>query len=125
MNKYIFDENNGLWYELIGDYYFPCLAVPTEEKQSIGVWGQRHKRYLKEYRPALYSALLLSGRLNDYLADMNQQAQEQFDSIIQKMAEAQGITEGLKATDQIKWVGLMNNICSVAVEIINREIIYT
>lgn len=71
MDKYILDENNGLRYKLTGDYYFPCLAVPAEEEQPIGIWGQRHKRYLKEYRPALYNALLLSGRLNDYLADMN------------------------------------------------------
>lgn len=125
MDKYIFDENNGLWYELAGDYYLPCLTVPTEEEQFVGVWGQQHERYLKDCRPALYNALLLSGRLNGYLADINQQAQEQFDSIIWKMAEAQGITEVLKATDQIKWAGLMNNICSVAAEIINKEIIYT
>ncbi len=75
MDKYIFNENNGLWYELVGDYYFPCLAVPAEEEQPVGVWGQRHKRYLKEHRPALYNALLLSGKLDSYLADIDQQAQ--------------------------------------------------
>lgn len=93
MDKYIFNETNGLWYELIGDYYFPCLTVPAEEEQLVGVWGQQHKRYLKEYRSALYNALLLSGKLNGYLADIDQQAQELFDSIIQQMTQSQGICE--------------------------------
>ena len=124
MDKYIFDKNNGLWYELIGDYYFPCLTVPAEEKQPIGVWGQRHRRYLKEYRPAFYNALLLSGKLNGYLADIDQQAQEMMDTIIQQMAEAQGVTGALKATDQMAWVGRMNNIQASAMEIVGKEIIY-
>ena len=76
MDKYIFDENNGLWYELIVDYYFPCLTVPTEEEQPVGIWGQRHKRYIKEYRPALYNALLLSGNLNSCLVDIDQQVKK-------------------------------------------------
>lgn len=124
MDKYIFNENNSLWYELVGDYYFPCLAVPAEEKQSVGVWGQRHKRYLKEHRPALYNALLLSGKLNSYLADIDQQAQEMLDTIVEQMAQAQGVTEAMKATDQMAWVGRMNNIRAGAVEIVNTEIIY-
>ena len=124
MDKYIFDENNGLWYELIGDYYFPCLAVPTEEKQSIGVWGQRHKRYLKEHRSALYHALLLSGKLNSYLADIDQRAQKMMDAIIQQMTEAQGITETLIANNQMAWVRQMNIIRNTAEEIIQAEIIY-
>ena len=124
MDKYIFNETNGLWYELVGDYYFPCLTVPAEEEQSVGVWGQRHKRYLKEYRPALYNALLLSGKLNNYLADIDQQAQERLDTIIQQMAQAQSVTEALKATDQMAWIGRMNNIRASAAEIVNREIIY-
>ena len=124
MDKYIFDENNGLWYELIGDYYFPCLAVPTEEKQSIGVWGQRHKRYLKEHRSALYHALLLSGKLNSYLADIDQRAQEMMDAIIQQMTEAQGITETLIANNQMAWIRQMNIIRNTAEEIIQAEIIY-
>lgn len=124
MDKYIFDENNGLWYELIGDYYFPCLTVPTEE-QSIGVWGQRHKRYLKDYHPALYNALLLSGELNSHLADIDQWAQEMMDAIMRQMANAQGITEALKAADPMAWVGQMNNIQACAREIIDKEIIYT
>lgn len=124
MYKYTFDENNGLWYELIGDYYFPCLTVPTEEEQSVGIWGQRHKRYLKECRPAFYNSLLLSGKLSNYLADIDQQAQEMIGTIIQQMAQAQGITETLKATDQIAWVGKMNNIQTRAIETVYTEIIY-
>ena len=124
MDKYIFDEGNGLWYELIGDYYFPCLTVPTEEEQPVGIWGQRHKRYIKEYHPALYNALLLNGRLNSYLADIDQQAQERLDTIIEQMARSQGITEALKAADQMTWVGKMNNIQASAMEIVNSELIY-
>ena len=124
MDKYIFNETNGLWYELISDYYFPCLTVPTEEEQPVGVWGQRHKRYLKEHRPALYNALLLSGDLNSCLVDIDQRAQELFDTIIQQMAYAQGITETLKVTDQMAWVGMMNNLRASAMEIVNGEIIH-
>ena len=124
MDKYIFNETNGLWYELVGDYYFPCLTVPAEEEQPVGVWGQRHKRYLKEHRPALYNALLLSGKLDGYLADIDQQAQEMMNLIVQQMAQTQGITEALKATDQMAWIGRMNNIRASAAEIVNREIIY-
>ena len=124
MDKYIFDESNGLRYELMGDYYFPRLTVPSEEEQPIGLWGQRHKRYIKEYRPALYNALLLSGNLNSYLADIDQQAQERLDTIIKQMAQTQGITEALKATDQMVWVGKMNNIRASAIEIVNKELIY-
>ena len=123
MDKYIFNENNSLWYELVGDYYFPCLAVPAEEKQSVGVWGQRHKQYLKEHRPALYNALLLSGKLNSYLADIDQRAQELFGTIIQHMAYVQSVTEMLKAADQMAWVGSMNNIRKVAEEIVCKELI--
>lgn len=124
MDKHIFNEDNGLWYELSGDYYLPCLTVPAEEKQSVGVWGQRHKRYLKEYRPALYNALLLSGKLNAYLAGIDQQAQELMDTIIQQMAEAQEITETMKATDQMAWIGKMNNIRVSAMEAVDKELIY-
>ena len=124
MDKFIFIEDNGLCYELSCDYYLPCLTVPAEEKQSVGVWGQRHKRYLKEYRPALYNALLLSGKLNAYLAGIDQQAQELMDTIIQQMAEAQEITEAMKAADQMTWIGKMNNIRASAMEVVDKEIIY-
>lgn len=124
MDKYIFNVTNGLWYELVGDYYFPCLTVPTEEEQLVGVRGQRHKRFLKECRPALYNALLLSGKLNGYLADIDRQAQERLDTDIEQMAQSQGITEALKVTDQMVWVGKMNNIRASAMEIVNKELIY-
>ena len=124
MDKYIFDKNNGLWYELIGDYYFPCLTAPTEKEQPVGVWGQRHKRYLKEYRLVLYNALLLSGKLNSYLADIDQQVQERLDTIIRQTAQSQGVTEALKVADQMDWVGRMNNIRVSAMEILNKELIY-
>ena len=124
MDKYIFDENNGLWYELVGDYYFPCLTVPAEEEQSVGVWSQRHLRYIREYRRALYTSLLLSGNLSSYLADIDQQAQKMLDGIIEQMTQAQGITEALKVTDQMAWIGIMNSIRDSAMEIVNKEIIY-
>ena len=123
MDKYIFDKSNGLWYELIGDYYFPCLIVPAEEEQPVGVWGQRHLRYIRECRKALYTSLQLSGKLNSYLADIDQQAQELFDSILQQMTQSQGITETLKATDQMVWVGSMNDIRKVAEEIVCKEFV--
>lgn len=123
MDKYIFNETNDLWYELIGDYYLPCLTVPAEEEQPVGIWGQRHKWYLKNHRPALYSALLLSGKLNSYLADIDWQAQEMADTIIRQMADGQGITEALKAANQMEWVSQMNSIQSIAKEIIYSEFI--
>ncbi len=124
MDKYIYDENNGLWYELQGDYYLPCLTLPTEEEKPIGVWGQRHKRYLKEHRKATYTTLLTSGRLNTYLADINEQALERFERLIEQMKQAQGITEQLKAENQMAWIGRMNSIRDRAMEIVNHELIY-
>jgi hypothetical protein len=124
MDKYIFDESNGLWYERQGDYYIPCLTLPAEEEQPIGLWGQRHLRYIKEYRKARYTSLLLSGRLNSYLADIDQQAQEMLDTTIEQIARVQGITEALKATDQMAWVGKMNNIRASVMEMVDKEIIY-
>lgn len=125
MEKYIFDQSNGLWYELQGDYYIPCLSLPEEEERPIGLWGQRHLQYIREYRKALYTSLQLSGKLNSYLADIDQQVQERLDTIIQQMAQAQGINEALKVADQMAWVGRMNNIRASATEIVNTEIIYT
>ena len=125
MDKYIYDESNGLWYELQGDYYIPCLTIPAEEAKPIGLWGQRHKRYLKEYRPALYNSLLLGGRLNSYLADFNEQAEERLLLLTKQMAEREGVTEQLKAEDQMQWVQRMNNIRASAVELVNHDLIYT
>ena len=124
MDKYIFDEGNGLWYELIGDYYFPCLTVPTEEEQPVGIWGQRHKRYIKEYHPALYNALLLNGRLNSYLADIDEQATEMMFRLIEQMADKEGVTEQLKSESPILWIGRMNEIQARAREIVYSELIY-
>ena len=101
MDKYIYDENNGLWYELQGEYYLPCLSLPPEEEKPIGIWGQRHKRYLKEHRKATYTTLLTSGKLNTYLSGINEQAQERLELIIIQMKAAEGVTEALKASDQL------------------------
>ena len=123
MDKYIYD--NGLWYELQGDYYIPCLALPAEkENKPIGIWGQRHKRYLKEHKRAAYTTLLTNCKLNSYLADIEEQAQERLERLIEDMKQAQGITEQLKAENALEWVGRMNNIRACAMEIVNEEIIY-
>lgn len=125
MDKYIFDESNDLWYERQDDYYIPCLTIPAEEEQTIGLWGQRHLQYIKKHRKALYTSLQSSGKLNRYLADIDQQAQERLDTIIQQLAQIQGITEELKAVNQMAWTGRMNNMRASAIEIVNQEIIYT
>ena len=124
MEKYKFDKNNGLWYELQGDYYLPCLKLPEEEQAHIGIWGQRHRRYLKEHRRVRYANLLTSGELNAYLADIDRQAEELFLQLVKQMADAEGITETLKANDQMEWVGRMNSIRNRAIEIVIREIIF-
>jgi hypothetical protein len=124
MEKYIFDESNGLWYELQGDYYVPCLIVPAQDERPIGIWGQRHLRYIKAERKVLYTELLTSGKLNSYLANINKQATEQMLLLTKQMAEREGITEQLKAQDQVLWVQRMNNIQDRAIEIVNHELIY-
>ncbi len=124
MEKYVYDENNGLWYELQGDYYIPCLTLPTEEEKPIGIWGQRHLRYIKQECKALYTELLTSGRLNAYLANINEQAENMFFELVKQMTAQEGITEKLKAQDQMLWVQRMNNIRAKAMEIVNHELIY-
>lgn len=124
MDKYIYDESNGLWYELQGDYYIPCLTLPAEEEKFIGIWGQRHKRYLKEYKMATYTTLLTSGRLNSYLADIDRQAEEMFSRLVKQMAECEGVTEQLKADKHLEWVQRMNNIRGRAIEIVITDLIY-
>lgn len=124
MEKYNFDEGNGLWYELRGDYYFPCLTIPAQEERPIGIWGQRHLRYIKTERKALYTELLTSGRLNTYLANINEQATAQMLLLTEQMAEREGVTEQLKAQDQRLWVQQMNNIQHRAMEIVNHDLIY-
>ena len=125
MQKQIYEEKNGLWYELHGDYYIPCLAVPPEEQRPIGVWSQRHLQYLRQHRKAFYTELLVSGRLNGYLADLNEQADAMFLRLIDQMATREGITEQLKAQDQILWVQQMNSIHDRATEVVNNDLIYT
>ena len=124
MEKTIYDESNGLWYELQGDYYIPCLTVPAQEERPIGIWGQRHLRYIKKERKALYTELLTSGRLNAYLADINEQATEQMLLLTKQMAEHEGVMEQLKAQEQMLWVQRMNSIRDRAAEIISHELIY-
>lgn len=122
MKKTIFEEMGGT-YIRHGDYLIPCLTLTEEEKRFIGVWGQRHLRYLKEYRKDVYLNLLTSGKLNEYLADIEEQAQERFERIVEQMKRAQGITERLKEKNQMEWVGRMNNIQACAREIVDKEII--
>ena len=124
MKKYIFDKSNGLWYVLQGDYYIPCLTLPTDEEKPIGLWGQRHLRYIKQERKTLYTELLTSGKLNAYLADINEQAEEQMFLLTRQMAKREGVTEQLKAQDEILWVQRMNSIWDRAMEIVNHDLIY-
>lgn len=124
MEKYIYNEQNGLWYELQGDYYTPCLVLDEEDTQPIGMWGRKHLRYIKEHRKALYTTLLISGKLNSHLAQIGNQATEMFERLMKQMAEKEGITEQLKAQDQMAWVQRMNNIRNRAEEIVLADIIY-
>ena len=122
-NVHLHDKNNGLDYVLVGDYYFPALIL-AEDSRPVGRWGRIHKRYLKEHCPARYQILLLSGRLTSYLADIDVQAEEQLELIIQQMAEREKITEELKATDQMEWVRRMNNIRNCAEELVQNNLIF-
>ena len=124
MDKYIYDENNGLWYELQGDYYIPCLMIPEEEQRPIGVWGRRHLRYIREYRKGLYDSLLLNGKLNRYLAELNEHAEDMFLRLVKELTEKEGITETLKAENQMLWVQRMNAVRETATEIVNHDLIY-
>lgn len=123
MAKSLFEQLGGTYHEESG-YLIPDLKVPTEEEQPIGVWGERHLRYLKEYRRGTYINLLTSGKLNAYLAEIDKQAQERFEKLVEGMKQAQGITERLKAENQLEWVQRFNNIRACAREIVNEEIIY-
>ena len=126
MEKYITDERTVLKYELVGDYYLIAGDDASEEEQKpIGIWGQRHLRYLKNHRKVLYTNLLTSGKLNIYLADIDRQAEKMFERLTRQMAIAEGVTEQLKADNQMTWVGKMNCIRNRAAEIINTRIIYT
>ena len=124
MDKYIYNEKNGLWYELQGGYYLPCLKLPEESEVHIGIWGQRHRRYLKSHRRALYTNLLTSGKLNSYLADIDRQAEAMFSRLVKQLSEKEGVTEALKAENQMLWVQKMNNLRNAAAEIVSSELIY-
>ena len=124
MNKYIYDENNGLWYELQGDYYIPCLTLPAEKGKPIGIWGQRHRRYLREHKKVTYTSLLTNGKLNSYLADVDRQAESLFFRLVKDMAEHEGITEEVKAEQPMLWVCRMNEILARVRETVYAEIIY-
>ena len=123
MEKYKYDENNGLWYGLQGDYYLPCLKLPVEEPVHIGVWGQWHLNYLRENKRVLLSGSQLSGKLNSYLADIDKQAEEMCSRLVKQMAEREGITEQLKSDNQMEWIAQMNNIRQRVTEIILKELI--
>ena len=125
MDKYIYDDKNDLWYELQGDYYIPCLILPAEKEQPIGLWGQRHLRYLKEHRRSTYTTLLTSGKLNSYLADVDTQAIKMMFRLVEQMAEREGVTELLKADNHMEWIKKMSNIQARAREIVNTELIFS
>ena len=124
MEKVIYDEKNGLWYELQGDYYIPCINLPEEEQQPVGLWGQRHLRYIKQNRKVLYLNLLTSGKLNSYLAEIDQQAEVMFFRLVKQIAEREGVSETLKAENQMEWVSRMNIIRNQASEIVSVNLIF-
>lgn len=124
MTKTIFEEMGGI-YVRQGDYFIPCLTLPAEkENQPIGVWGQQHKRYMKQNHRVLYMNLFTSGKLNSYLADINEQAEDLFSRLVKQMAEREGVTEQLKVDNQLEWVQKMNSIRNRAIEIVNENLIY-
>ena len=125
MENRIYDENNGLWYARQGDYYLPELALPPEEEKLIGIWEQRHLRYLKEHKQFVYLNLLTSGRLNEYLASVVEQAEDMFFRLVKEYAGKHGVTEQLKAENQLLWVQKMNNIRACVREVVEGECIYS
>lgn len=124
MENKIYDEKNGLWYEKQGDYYIPCLSLPEEKQKPVGIWGQRHLRYIKQYKRIFYANLLTSCKLNSYLADVNEQAENMFSRLVKDLAEKENVTEELKAENQMLWVQRMNSIRNRAAEIVNADLIY-
>ena len=122
MDKYIYNKMNGLWYERCGDYYLPCLAL--DEEKPVGVWGERYRRYLKEHRRSIYNEMLLNGTLDDHVAEIDRKADEMFERLTAEMATREGITEQLKATNQMAWIGAMNNIDARVKEVIYKDLIF-
>ena len=123
MEKFITDERTGLRYELVGDYY---LIAGEDEPEGIpiGIWGQRHLRYIRKHKVSLYAELLTTGKLNDYLADLNEQAEAMFSRLVKQLSEKEGVAEALKAENQMLWVQRMNNLRNTAAEIVSSELIY-
>ena len=124
MENRIYDEKNGLWYEKQGDYYIPRLLLPEEEQKPVGIWGQRHLRYIKQHKRAFYANLLTACKLNSYLSDIDEQAENMFLRLIKQVAECEGVTEQLKAENQMLWVQRMNSIRNRATEVVNADLIY-
>ena len=124
MKQHYIDEKTGISYTLQGDYYLPNITLPVEENKPIGIWGQRHLRYIRQHRKVFYTNLLTSGKLNSYLADVDEQAEDMFFRLVKQMAEREGVSETLKAENQMEWVGRMNNIRNRSIEIVNAEIIF-
>ena len=125
MDKYIYNEKNGLWYELQGDYYLPCLKLPEEGEVHIGIWGQRHLWYLKQYHRVRYYNLLTSGKLNNYLVYVETWAQQMFDELVKTLSRSESLTEDFKAIAPMEWVRKSNNIRNRAAEIVNQEVIFS
>ena len=123
MEKSLFEHMGGT-YTQVGDYLLPNLILPEQQDQPLGVWGQRHARYLKQHHKIIYMNLLTSGKLNDYLVDIENQAENLFLQLVKQLAESENITEELKAKDQMEWVAQMNNVCNRAREIVNSKLIY-
>ena len=122
MEKYVFDEINGLWYELHGDYYLPCVTAP--ERKPVGIFGNRYRKHLKQHKNPVYTATLLAGTLEYHVAEIDREAEELLDRLIKQMAEQKGITEQLKARDPMEWARQMNDIRNCAVEVVNDGLIY-
>ena len=123
MEKYIYNEQNGLWYGLQGDYYL-IAGEDEPEGRPIGIWGQRHLRYIRKHKAGLYAELLTTGKLNDYLADLNEQAEAMFSRLVKQLSEKEGVTEALKEENQMLWVQRMNNIRCAAMESVANDLIY-
>lgn len=124
MNQHYIDEKTGISYTLQGDYYLPNLTLPAEENKPIGILGQRHLRYIRQYRKVFYTNLLTSGKLNSYLADVDEQAEDMFFRLVEQMVKREGITEKLKSEQPMEWVGKMNALREAATEIVNAEVIF-
>ena len=122
MEKYVFDEINGLWYELHGDYYLPCVTAP--ERKPVGIFGNRYRKHLKQHKNPVYTATLLAGTLEDHVAEIDREAEELLDRLIKQMAEQEVIIEPVKARNSMEWVRRINNIRNLAVEVVNNDLIY-